>query len=91
MKLPLYDEASSKDVQFCSFSDDAKLKLDGSALLGTSLKQAVANKTSLTTRFHSGDARFYCDGASPKLVIPLVKKSSLWFPHDEPAGVAVYD
>lgn len=91
MKLPLYGEASSKDVQFCSFSDDAKLKLDGSALLGTSLKQAVANKTSLTTRFHSGDARFYCDGASPKLVIPLVKKSGLWFPHDEPAGVAVYD
>lgn len=91
MKLPLYGEASSKDVQFCSFSDDAKLKLDGSALLGTSLKQAVANKTSLTTRLHDGDARFYCDGSTPKVVVPLVKKSGLWFPHDEPAGVAVYD
>lgn len=91
MKLPLYGEASSKDVQFCSFSDDAKLKLDGSALLGTSLAQAVANKTSLTTRFHSADARFYCDGSTPKVVVPLVKKSGIWFPHDEPAGVAVYD
>lgn len=91
MKLPLYGEASSKDVQFCSFSDGAKLKLDGSALLGTSLKQAVANKTSMTTRFNSSDARFYCDGNTPKVIVPLVKMSGLWFPHDEPAGVAVYD
>lgn len=94
LDIPLFGTADSKDVQFCAFDKDAKLRLDG-GLPVNNLKTAILHRVPLGTSLKSGDAVFDCveqDGESiPMIYAPLTKQVGVFITKRVPAGVAIYN
>lgn len=91
LTAPLYGSTSSKNVEFCSFSEDANLKLSG-WVPSNSMVRAIMWKTSPSTRVDKGDALVRCEEGTPMVYVPLTKlDGNLFFPQRVPGGVAVYN
>lgn len=74
--------------QPCLFDENAAQRMDG--WFGNSLTRAIAAQDSLLIAV-KGDAWGYCDGDTPKIVVPVTKLNGWINPVHIPAGVAIYD
>lgn len=75
--------------QPCLFDEQhAHQRMDG--WWDNSLTRAIAAKDS-TLIAYKGDAWGYCDGDTPKIVVPVTKLNGWLNPVHIPAGVAIYD
>lgn len=90
MDLPLYGSTSNKNVSFCDYSENAKLRFGG-ALPGNSLTRAIYWKTSPSVKASKADAVAVCEDDGPKLYVPLTKRTGFFVSKRVPAGVAIYD
>lgn len=72
----------------CLFDERASQRMDG--FFGNSLTRAIAAKDSLLIA-KKDDAWGYCDGDTPKIVVPVTKLNGWINPVHVPAGVAIYD
>lgn len=91
LSAPLFGTAQNKDVKFCEFSDDAKLR-DGGAVPSNNLARSIWLKVPLTVGYNSGDIYSYCnDDNEPVVVVPLVKVSGFMFTTWKPYGLATYN
>lgn len=91
MDLNLYGSASSQNVTFCEFDENAKLRFGGSAPQNN-LTRAIQWRTTPSTKVHQEDAFVFCEDGTPMVYAPLTKLSGdLFFPHRVPGGVAVYN
>lgn len=91
LTAPLYGSTSAKNVEFCEFSDSAKLKLSGWAP-SNNMVRAIQWQTSASTKVNKGDALVRCEDGTPMVYAPLTKlDGDLFFPQRVPAGVAVYN
>jgi hypothetical protein len=72
----------------CSFSDDASKRMDGWFL--NSLTRSIAAHDSMLVA-EGRDAWGYCDGDTPKVVVPVTKFDGWILPKHVPAGVAIYN
>lgn len=89
MRLPDYGEAKASDVTFCTFSEDANLRL--SNFWWNSLDLEIARKTSPSTTWDSEDMTASCENGVPMVRIPLTRLKGVVFPHPVSGGVAEYD
>lgn len=87
---PLFGGSSSKDVRFCSFSEDAELRFGGAGF-NNNLDRAIALKVPLGTNANKSDAFVVCDGETPKVYAPLTVQKGFAITKRVPAGVAVYN
>lgn len=84
--IALTGQASGKP---CLFDErNAAQRMDG--WFGNSLTRAIAAKDSLLIA-RKDDAWGYCDGETPKIVVPVTKLEGWLIPTHVPAGVAIYD
>jgi hypothetical protein len=84
--IALTGQASGKP---CLFDEKhASQRMDG--WFGNSLTRAIAAKDSLLIA-KKDDAWGYCDGDTPKVVVPVTKLNGWFNPVHIPAGVAIYD
>lgn len=84
--IALTGQASGKP---CLFDEkQANQRMDG--IFGNSLTRAIAAKDSMLIA-KKDDAWGYCDGDTPKIVVPVTKLNGWINPVHIPAGVAVYD
>lgn len=91
LSAPLFGTAQNKDVKFCEFSDDAKLR-DGGAVPSNNLARSIWLKVPLTVGYNSDDIYSYCnDSNEPMVVVPLVKVSGFMFTTWKPYGLATYN
>lgn len=72
----------------CTFNEKAGMRMDGWFL--NSLTRAIAAHDTLLIAKNS-DAWGYCDGDTPKVVVPMTKLSGWILPKQVPAGVAIYN
>ncbi|HEX9226000.1 MAG TPA: hypothetical protein VF885_05010 [Arthrobacter sp.] len=72
----------------CLFDERASQRMDG--FFGNSLTRAIAAKDSMLIA-KKDDAWGYCDGETPKVVVPVTKLNGWINPVHVPAGVAIYD
>jgi hypothetical protein len=72
----------------CLFDERASQRMDG--FFGNSLTRAIAAKDSMLIA-KKDDAWGYCDGDTPKIVVPVTKLNGWINPVHVPAGVAIYD
>ena len=90
LAIPLYGNVKSGDVRLCAFTPSASLRLGGS-MPGNNLDRAVLAATPPDVTFDTNDVYSYCDGSTPKVVIPL-KELDGWYAASWSAyGVAVYN
>lgn len=87
---PLFGGSTNKNVRFCEFSDDAKLRFGGAAPQNN-LTRAIYWKTSPSTTLNRSDAFVVCDNDTPMVYAPLTKLKGFIAPHRVPAGVAIYN
>jgi hypothetical protein len=84
--IALTGQASGKP---CLFDEkNAAQGMDG--WFGNSLTRAIAAKDSMLIA-KKDDAWGYCDGETPKIVVPVTKLNGWINPVHVPAGVAIYD
>lgn len=84
--IQLTGQASGKP---CLFDEKhASQRMDG--WFGNSLTRAIAAKDSMLIA-KKDDAWGYCDGETPKIVVPVTKLNGWINPVHVPAGVAIYD
>lgn len=84
--IALTGQASGKP---CLFDEKkAGQRMDG--WFGNSLTRAIAAKDSMLIA-KKDDAWGYCDGDTPKIVVPVTKLNGWLNPVHVPAGVAIYD
>lgn len=82
------DERGVAQTNNCRFTADNQLSLHG--YLHHNLKRAIVQKD-FGIWIDANDAYGYCDGATPKIVVPITKASGFYPVIAVPAGVAVYD
>ena len=90
MSLPLIGTATTQDVSFCQFSEQAGRRIGG-GWFTNSLTMAVLMRTSASTMFAEEDVFAVCDDGTPKVYVPLTRLKGVFAPIKVPAGVAVYD
>lgn len=78
------------DVNFCQFSPDAELRFGGAAPKNN-LTRAIYSQTSPSTKARLSDAIFTCEDGTPMIYAPLTQMKGFFFPHEVPAGVAIYN
>lgn len=84
--IQLTGQASGKP---CLFDEkNAHRRMDG--WFDNSLTRAIATKDSMLIA-KKDDAWGYCDGDTPKVVVPVTKLNGWITPVEVPAGVAIYD
>ncbi|MFE3460712.1 hypothetical protein ACFXKD_24495 [Nocardiopsis aegyptia] len=72
----------------CEFEDAAGARAGGS--LWANLARQI-NQERRWVRFSEDDVYSYCDGDTPKVVVPLTRQTGLFVVTLRPAGAAVYD
>jgi len=94
LDIPLFGTADSKDVQFCAFDKDAKLRFDG-GLPVNNLKTAILHRVPLGTGLNAADAVFDCAEENGELIpmvyAPLTKQVGVFITTRVPASVAIYN
>ncbi|HEV2089011.1 MAG TPA: hypothetical protein VGR21_11935, partial [Cryptosporangiaceae bacterium] len=74
--------------QRCEFSSLADARIDG--WFGHDLGRRISTEKRWVS-WDAGDVYAYCDGATPKVVVPLKRQVGWLVVTERPAGVAVYD
>lgn len=90
MDVPLFGSMSNNDVRKCNFSQDAKMRLDGSWPTNNLIRKIYAN-TPAGVKVVRDDAFAYCHNDDPYIIAPLTTITGGFFPHRAPYGVAVYN
>lgn len=72
----------------CEFSAEADRRIDGN-FAGNLGRLIVSERRGLN--FYDEDAYGYCDGDTPKVVVPLIEQEGWLVVTQKPAGVAIYD
>lgn len=88
--IPIYGVGQSKDVSFCDFPANAKLRWGG-AMWWNSLSRALYWKVSPSVSADSESVYSYCDGDDAVVVIPLYQTTGFFVTHKVPFGVATYE
>lgn len=91
LNVPLFGTAQNNNVEFCEFSDNAKLR-NGGAVPSNNLSRAIYHETPMTVDFDSEDLYSYCnEDDEPVVVVPLKKITGFLYARWVPYGVAVYN
>ncbi|WIE81084.1 hypothetical protein [Curtobacterium sp. MCSS17_016] len=88
--MPLFGQTEPDQVTTCAFPKTSSLRIGGS-LPKNSLTRAIYAATPPAVKFDAGDAYGYCDGKSPKVVVPLTEVKGAWTVSEDYFGDAVYD
>lgn len=84
-----YDKNGNRvDSKTCKFSNDAKLSMGGPLQNSLERKVAAIDFTLTTNR---DDMWSYCDGDTPKVVMPVTKRAGFFTHTVRPAGVVIYN
>lgn len=75
--------------QKCAF-DKASASARASGWFSHNLGRKISNERRYV-RFDSGDIYAFCDGDTPKVVVPLKRQVGSWVVTEKPAGAVVYD
>lgn len=84
-KIPLTGRGSG---MICRFTDVADARLSG--WWSHNLGRKIAERQRWL-RFDNDDAYAFCDGSTPKVVVPLKELTGWLVASERPAGVAIYD
>ncbi|MGW8431447.1 hypothetical protein ACWGJ9_10185 [Curtobacterium citreum] len=88
--MPLFGQTEPEQVTTCTFPKSSNLRIGGS-LPKNSLTRAIYAATPPAVKFESADAYGYCDGKTPKVVVPLTEVKGAWTVSEDYYGDAVYD
>ena len=89
--VPLYGAADAKTVTTCDFNIDTAEQRMGGFWPSESLDYLTFGAVPANVTFDSNDAYSYCDGKTPKIIIPLKQIGGFWIPTWNNFGAAVYD
>lgn len=87
---PLFGSATSKDVRFCDFDEDAELRFGG-AFFHNNLDRAVIHETGINTKVNRDDAFVVCDQGTPMVYAPVTTQKGFAITQRVPAGVVTYN
>lgn len=90
MEVPLTGSITNKQVKFCEFNPEAKLRLGGMTPWNN-LWRSIAWRTNPGVSYSKSDAFVYCESNNPYVVVPLKQISGGFFPYKTPYGAAVYN
>ncbi|KQO98267.1 hypothetical protein [Leifsonia sp. Leaf264] len=89
--IPMFGAADASNVKNCNFDVNAAEQRLGGVLPHESLDLMVNAQTPVNVTFDSGDVYGYCDGDTPKVVVPLKSHDGFWITKWNVFGAAVYD
>lgn len=90
MDIPLFGAANNKNITFCDFNEENKLRFGG-MLPVNNLTRAIYQKTPASTKVIRSDAFVVCQDGAPIVYAPIVQLKGFWFGTWVPYGVATYN
>lgn len=95
LNLPLYGTFNfEKSIKFCSYSEDAKLRVGGMGINNNIAPPAYRKVSAMnpTIKFNKADAFAICEGDTPMLYLPMTKIEYKGLAaYRAPAGVVTYN